>query len=96
MTRGIFLSFNSFKAISKGSVSLSTGTRTGAFILDVSDDDRPLRHHGCPTDLIWSALVPKTRARSYFVMYGVVTRTSFALAAFPVLCRPSSCGTPDS
>lgn len=33
MTRGIFLAASSLSAISSGSVSPSTGTRTGAFIL---------------------------------------------------------------
>lgn len=33
MTRGIFIALSSFRAISKGSVSLSNGTRTGAFML---------------------------------------------------------------
>lgn len=32
-TSGIFFAFNSLVAISKGSVSPSSGTRTGAFIL---------------------------------------------------------------
>lgn len=36
MTRGIFFAASSLSAISSGSVSPSTGTRTGAFILDVS------------------------------------------------------------
>jgi hypothetical protein len=89
MTRGIFFAANSFKAISSGSVSPSTGTRTGAFILLISSIPIfQLRS----TDLICKALVPITRARSYFVMYGVVTRVSFGFAAFPVRFSPPSWG----
>lgn len=33
MTSGIFIALSSFSAISNGSVSLSNGTRTGAFML---------------------------------------------------------------
>jgi hypothetical protein len=87
MTRGIFFAANSFRAISRGSVSPSTGTKTGAFILLIS---YLLVHWHNMTDLICRALVPSTRARSYFVMYGVVTRVSFGFAAFPVRFSPPS------
>lgn len=33
MTSGIFIALSSFSAISNGSVSLSNGTKTGAFML---------------------------------------------------------------
>jgi len=81
-TRGIFFSFSSFIAICKGSVWPSRSTNTGAFILQSKCvrhkcaskyDDYPFSY------LICSARVPRSRALSYFVMYGVVDRLSLGI-----------------
>ena len=81
-TRGIFLSRSSLMAICNGSVSPSTSTKTGAFMLQPSMPPRqhpslsrsPAAFLSSRTHLICSARVPRTRARSYLVMYGVVVR----------------------
>jgi hypothetical protein len=49
----------------------SSGMTSGSII-------RPFSHH-CWTHLICKALVPRTRARSYLVMYGVVLRSSVGI-----------------
>jgi len=72
--KGIFFWFSSLIAICKGSVSPSKSTRTGAFMLPKSD-----RLPGvtlCFSYLICNARVPRTLARSYLVMYGVVVLLS--------------------
>ena len=66
MVNGMRFSLSSFPAISSGSVSPSSCTNTGAFML------------------ICSARVPRMRARSYLVMYGVVVRS--------VTAPPPCCG----
>ena len=111
--KGIFRCESSLIAICRASVSPSNGTSTGAFMLrdngygmsrqktgkntkrpafwDDRDDD---------THLICRALVPNTRALSYFVRYGVVTLTLFACRSPPIPAPASppplaspSCGT---
>jgi hypothetical protein len=88
-------------AICSGSVSPSTSTRTGAFML--KDPSALLEHNTRvarakrnrsppsqnSTYLICNARVPSTRALSYLVMYGVVLRFSveifLSLTPFTVL-----------
>lgn len=102
MMRGIFFCASSLMAIWSGSVSPSGGTRTGAFILyrgmnkqtrfstnycNVTRKEKMTERIGVETHLICSARVPNTLARSYLVMYGVVTRSEFgcfaALSVWP-------------
>lgn len=82
---GIFFSRSSLMAICNGSVSPSKSTSTGAFMLfDILLALVRLRttpaHSSSPSKdiayLICKARVPRIRARSYFVMYGVVLRSS--------------------
>lgn len=62
MTSGIFIALSSFSAISNGSVSLSKGTRTGAFMLSggstlpMSLDDGPSMPDGWVCH-VWMTLV---------------------------------------
>jgi len=88
-------------AICSGSVSPSTSTRTGAFMLmnwsilpehktrlERASPESTARYQS-PTYLICNARVPSTRALSYLVMYGVVLRFSveifLSLTPFTVL-----------
>ena len=89
MIRGIFRCDSSLMAICSASVSPSKGTSTGAFILS---ENRYEHLHdtvgGCiNTHLICNALVPNIRARSYFVKYGVVTRSLFGCLS---PCKPTT------
>ena len=102
MISGIFFCASSLIAICKGSVSPSAGTSIGAFMLMVHlsfvigfngnrqntvSVGQSSAVENSETHLICSALVPRTLARSYFVKYGVVTRTLFGLRTSPP-CPP--------
>lgn len=67
MIRGIFRCESSLMAICNASVSPSRGTSTGAFILRKAGQHHTNAVHVAYTHLICNALVPSTRARSYFV-----------------------------
>ena len=89
MMRGIFRCDNSFMAIWSASVSPSSGTRTGAFILWLVRN--LLVWHRRRTCLICKARVPRIRALSYLVKYRVVTRTLFGWRS-PGCCAGTGAG----